>query len=56
MMFDWLWIGEDDDIKAGIGEQEDGVGFRRVRFYMGGSIYENGTTCCNSTLPAGAPP
>ncbi|MDI9431138.1 MAG: porin [Planctomycetota bacterium] len=41
MMFDWLWIGEDDDIKAGIGEQEDGVGFRRVRFYMGGSIYEN---------------
>lgn len=41
MMFDWLWIGEDDDIKADIGEQEDGVGFRRVRFYMAGSIYEN---------------
>jgi phosphate-selective porin OprO/OprP len=41
MMFDWLWIGEDDDIKSGIGEQEDGVGFRRVRFYMAGSIYEN---------------
>lgn len=41
MMFDWLWISEDDDIKADIGDQEDGVGFRRVRFYMAGSIYEN---------------
>lgn len=41
MMFDWLWIGEDGDIKADLGEQEDGVGFRRVRFYMAGSIYEN---------------
>ena len=41
MMFDWLWISEDDDIKTTIGDQEDGVGFRRVRFYMAGSIYEN---------------
>jgi phosphate-selective porin OprO and OprP len=40
-MFDWVWMGEDDRIKADFGQQEDGVRFRRGRFYMRGNIYEN---------------
>lgn len=38
---DWLWINEDDDLKAAIGEQEDGTEFRRVRLYMQGLVYGN---------------
>lgn len=38
---DWLWISEDDDIKAAIGEQEDGTEFRRARLYVQGLIYGN---------------
>lgn len=41
LMFDWVWMGEDDQIKADFGQQEDGVRFRRGRFYLRGSIYEN---------------
>lgn len=38
---DWFWSGEDDDIKSNIGEQEDGVEFRRARIYFSGLIYDN---------------
>lgn len=38
---DWLWISEDNGIKASIGEQEDGVEFRRARLYFSGLIYDN---------------
>ena len=31
----------DEDIKTNIGEQEDGVEFRRARLYFSGSIYNN---------------
>ena len=41
LMFDWVWMGEDDQIEADFGRQEDGVRFRRGRFYLRGSIYEN---------------
>lgn len=38
---DWLWISEDKDLKADVGEQEDGTEFRRVRLYFEGLIYGN---------------
>jgi phosphate-selective porin OprO/OprP len=38
---DWFWSSEDDDIKSNIGEQEDGVEFRRARIYFSGLIYDN---------------
>lgn len=38
---DWLWIGEDKDLKGDVGEQEDGTEFRRVRLYFEGLIYGN---------------
>ncbi|MBN2182230.1 MAG: hypothetical protein JW715_09975 [Sedimentisphaerales bacterium] len=38
---DWFWSSEDDDIKTNIGEQEDGVEFRRARLYFSGLIYDN---------------
>jgi phosphate-selective porin OprO/OprP len=41
IMQDWTWVGEDDDIKADVGEQEDGTEFRRVRLYTSGLIYDN---------------
>lgn len=41
IMNDWVWATEDDDIKANVGQQEDGTEFRRARMYMAGSIYEN---------------
>jgi phosphate-selective porin OprO/OprP len=41
LMNDWLWIGEDKDIKANVGEQEDGVEFRRARLDFSGLIYDN---------------
>ena len=41
LMTDWFWSSEDDDIKANIGEQEDGVEFRRARLYFSGDIYDN---------------
>jgi hypothetical protein len=31
IMYDWSWISEDDDIKADVGEQQDGTEFRRAR-------------------------
>ncbi|MHC4286641.1 MAG: hypothetical protein ACYSWZ_27345, partial [Planctomycetota bacterium] len=39
IMHDWTWVSEDDDIKADIGDQEDGTEFRRVRLYTSGLIY-----------------
>ena len=41
LMNDWLWSSEDKNIKTSIGEQEDGVEFRRARLYFSGSIYDN---------------
>jgi phosphate-selective porin OprO/OprP len=42
LMYDWLWISEDDAIKAStIGEQQDGSEVRRARLYMQGLIYGN---------------
>ncbi len=41
IMHDWTWVGEDDALKADVGEQEDGTEFRRVRFYTSGIIYDN---------------
>jgi phosphate-selective porin OprO/OprP len=43
IMNDWGWISEDDGIKADadIGDQEDGVEFRRARLYISGLIYGN---------------
>lgn len=41
LMFDWVWIGEDDDIRADFGRQEDGVRVRRARLGMQGTLYEN---------------
>jgi phosphate-selective porin OprO/OprP len=38
---DWFWSSEDDSIKSNIGEQEDGVEFRRARLYFSGLIYDN---------------
>ena len=38
---DWLWISEDSDLKADVGEQEDGTEFRRARIYLSGLIYGN---------------
>ncbi len=38
---DWFWSSEDSGIKANIGEQEDGVEFRRARIYFSGLIYDN---------------
>ncbi len=38
---DWLWISEDSDLKADVGEQEDGTEFRRARLYLSGLIYGN---------------
>jgi phosphate-selective porin OprO/OprP len=38
---DWAWIGEDNDLKASVGEQEDGTEFRRARLYVSGLIYDN---------------
>jgi phosphate-selective porin OprO and OprP len=41
IMVDGTWVSEDDGIKTMIGEQEDGVEFRRARMYMEGLIYGN---------------
>jgi phosphate-selective porin OprO/OprP len=38
---DWFFSSEDQDIKLNVGEQEDGVEFRRARIYFSGLIYEN---------------
>jgi phosphate-selective porin OprO/OprP len=40
---DWFFSSEDQDIKLDpiIGEQEDGVEFRRARIYFSGLIYDN---------------
>ena len=38
---DWFWSSEDDSIKSNVGEQEDGVEFRRARIYFSGLIYDN---------------
>jgi phosphate-selective porin OprO/OprP len=41
IMTDWTWVSEDDDIKADVGEQEDGVEVRRARMYFEGLMYGN---------------
>ncbi|MBW8040677.1 MAG: porin [Planctomycetes bacterium] len=41
IMNDWTFVGEDDDIKADVGEQKDGTEFRRARFYTSGLINGN---------------
>ena len=38
---DWLFSSEDDAIKLDVGEQEDGVEFRRARIFFSGLIYDN---------------
>jgi len=38
---DWFWSSEEDSIKLNVGEQEDGVEFRRARIYFSGLIYDN---------------
>jgi phosphate-selective porin OprO/OprP len=38
---DWFFSSEDQDIKLDVGEQEDGVEFRRARIYFSGLIYDN---------------
>lgn len=38
---DWFWSSEDSAIKSNVGEQEDGVEFRRARIYFSGLIYDN---------------
>lgn len=38
---DWLWISEDSDLKTNVGEQEDGVEFRRARLCISGLLYGN---------------
>ena len=37
----WFFSSEDQDIKLDVGEQEDGVEFRRARIYFSGLIYDN---------------
>ena len=53
IMTDWTWISEDDGLKShlvpdadgtgteSLGDQADGVEFRRVRLYLAGLIYDN---------------
>jgi phosphate-selective porin OprO/OprP len=41
IMWDSTWVSEDDDIKADVGEQQDGTEFRRVRLYTSGLLYGN---------------
>ena len=38
---DWGFFGEGDDIQSSIGDSMDGTEFRRARFFVGGTIYEN---------------
>ena len=38
---DWFFSSEDQDVKLDVGEQEDGVEFRRARIYFSGLIYGN---------------
>jgi phosphate-selective porin OprO/OprP len=39
LMNDWFWSSEDAGLKADVGEQEDGVEFRKARLYFEGLIY-----------------
>jgi phosphate-selective porin OprO/OprP len=41
LMNDWFWSSEDAGLKADVGEQEDGVEFRKARLYFEGLIYGN---------------
>jgi phosphate-selective porin OprO/OprP len=41
IMTDWTWVNEDAGIKADVGDQEDGVEFRRARVYLQGLMYGN---------------
>ncbi|HIA47951.1 MAG TPA: porin [Candidatus Hydrogenedentes bacterium] len=38
---DWGFFGEGDDIQSSIGDSMDGTEFRRARFFVGGTFYEN---------------
>jgi phosphate-selective porin OprO/OprP len=37
---DWAWMGEDDRLKAVLGDLGDGTEFRRIRLYTAGTIYK----------------
>ncbi|MFC1888231.1 OprO/OprP family phosphate-selective porin [Thermodesulfobacteriota bacterium] len=40
IMNDWaFFLRQDDEVKATVGDLEDGTEFRRARFYMSGTIY-----------------
>ena len=41
IMMDGTWVSEDRGIKTNVGEQEDGVEFRRARMNLRGRIYGN---------------
>jgi phosphate-selective porin OprO/OprP len=41
IMVDGTWVSEDDGIKADVGNQKDGVEFRRARLYLAGRMYGN---------------
>ena len=38
---DWMWINEDQSVRAAIGDQTSGSEFRRTRFYMSGDLFGN---------------
>ncbi len=40
IMVDFAWISEDDEVRAVVGDQEDGVEFRRAQVYAGGQLGE----------------
>ena len=38
---DWMWINEDQSVRAAIGDQTSGSEFRRTRLYMSGDLFGN---------------
>ncbi len=40
VMTDWAFVEADDDVEAAVGEQEDGVEFRRARIDVRGLLYK----------------
>ena len=41
VMNDWMWISEDDNVRSAIGDQEDGIEFRRIWLFVEGDVAEN---------------
>ncbi len=41
IMADWAWMQQDSDVEGLVGDLTDSTEFRRARFYMAGTIYEN---------------